>query len=97
MIPTDLVNNVLREPYRERLRLIIAELGTGLAGRPGGPRGDDRAGHPGLRETDETLAILEAQTDVLRNFVTDSDDAIDDLAANRADVVRFVQEAGRDR
>ena len=31
-IPTDLVNNVLRRPYRERLRMIITELGTGLAG-----------------------------------------------------------------
>ncbi|MDQ4048949.1 MAG: MlaD family protein, partial [Actinomycetota bacterium] len=30
-IPLDLVNNVLRRPYRERLRLIINELGTGLA------------------------------------------------------------------
>ncbi len=28
-IPTDLVNNILRRPYRDRLRLIIAELGTG--------------------------------------------------------------------
>ncbi len=33
-IPQDLVNNILRRPYRERLRLIINELGTGLAGRP---------------------------------------------------------------
>src|SRR6266511_1532596 len=32
-VPTDLLNNVLRRPYRERLRLIIAELGTGLADR----------------------------------------------------------------
>ncbi len=37
-IPVDLVNNILRLPYRERLRLIIGELGTGLAGRPRGPR-----------------------------------------------------------
>ena len=31
---------------------------------------------------------------MLRNFVEDSDDVIDDLANNRADVVRFVREAG---
>ena len=94
VIPTDLVNNVLREPYRERLRLIIAELGTGLAGRPDDLAATLERAHPGLRETNETLAILRGQTDVLRNFVEDSDDAIDDLAANRADVVRFVREAG---
>ena len=33
-IPVDLVQNVMRRPYRERLRFIINELGTGLAGRP---------------------------------------------------------------
>ena len=38
-IPQDLVNDVLRRPTRERLRLFVASLGTGLAGRP--------AGHPG--------------------------------------------------
>jgi ABC-type transporter Mla subunit MlaD len=94
VIPADLVNNVLREPYRERLRLIIAELGTGLAGRPDDLAATLERAHPGLRETNETLAILRGQTEVLRNFVEDSDDAIDDLAANRADVVRFVREAG---
>jgi ABC-type transporter Mla subunit MlaD len=94
VIPADLVNNVLREPYRERLRLIIAELGTGLAGRPEDLAATLERAHPGLRETNETLAILAGQTDVLRNFVEDSDDVIDDLAAKRADVVRFVREAG---
>ncbi len=33
-IPQDLLQDVMRRPYRERLRLIINELGTGLAGRP---------------------------------------------------------------
>ena len=33
-IPPDLINTVMRRPYRERLRLIISELGAGLAGRP---------------------------------------------------------------
>src|SRR5436305_3069494 len=34
-IPADLVQNVLRLPYRERLRLIVNELGAGVAGRDG--------------------------------------------------------------
>lgn len=93
-IPADLVNNVLREPYRERLRLIIAELGTGLAGRPDDLAETLRRAHPGLRETNEVLGILAGQTQVLRDFVSDSDEVIDDLAANRDDVVRFVEEAG---
>src|SRR5688572_10681816 len=31
-IPIDLVNNVLRRPYRERLAIILDELGAGVAG-----------------------------------------------------------------
>ncbi|MEJ7718678.1 MAG: MlaD family protein [Thermoleophilaceae bacterium] len=33
-IAMDLVQNIMRRPYRERFRLILSELGTGLAGRP---------------------------------------------------------------
>ena len=33
-IPPDLLNTVMRRPYRERFRIILSELGTGLAGRP---------------------------------------------------------------
>jgi len=93
IIPADLVNNVLREPYRERLRLIIAELGTGLAGRPEDLAETLERAHPGLRETNKVLEILGNQTDVLRNFVSDSDEVVDDLARNRGDVARFVREA----
>ena len=35
-IPLDLVNNVLRRPYRERLGIILDELGVGVAGRARG-------------------------------------------------------------
>src|SRR5687768_5375132 len=33
-IPPDLIASVMRRPYRERFRLILSELGVGLAGRP---------------------------------------------------------------
>ena len=61
-IPQDLVNNILRRPYKERLRLVINELGTGPGGpargpgrgaapRPPGPARDQRhAAHPGQPE-----------------------------------------------
>src|SRR5206468_10383177 len=34
VVPLDIVQNVMRQPYVDRLRIIIDELGTGLAGRP---------------------------------------------------------------
>ncbi len=62
-IPQDLVNNVLRRPYKERLRLVINELGTGLAGRPKDLQAVLRRAHPGLRETSATLRILGRQNE----------------------------------
>ena len=42
-IPVDLVNDIMRRPYRERFRLLITELGTGLAGPAGRPPGGAQA------------------------------------------------------
>ncbi len=48
-IPADVLNNVMRRPYRERFRLILNELGTGLAGRPRELNEVIWRAHPGLR------------------------------------------------
>ena len=65
-IPTDVVNNIMRRPYRERFRLILTELGTGLAGRPDDLQEVLRRAHPGLRETSSTLQILGDQNAVIK-------------------------------
>ncbi len=72
-IPTDLVNDIMRRPYRERFRLLITELGTGLAGRPDDLQEVLRRAHPGLRETSRVLGILGDQNRVIKNFITNSD------------------------
>jgi ABC-type transporter Mla subunit MlaD len=89
-IPTDLVNDIMRRPVRERLRLILSELGTGLAGRP-----DDIAevlerAHPGLRETSRVLRILGDQNQVIQKFIADADTAVNELEQNKKDVARWV-------
>jgi ABC-type transporter Mla subunit MlaD len=93
-IPADLVNNVMRRPYRERFRLIISELGTGLAGRPDDLQEVLQRAHPGLRETSKVLRILGDQNQVIKDFITDSDTVVQELEKNKRDVVRFVREAG---
>jgi ABC-type transporter Mla subunit MlaD len=94
-IPTDLVNNVLRRPYRERLRLILAELGTGLAGRPDDLAEVLRRAHPGLRETQKVLKILGNQSEIIRNFIKDSDTVVAQLDAKKHEVARWITETGR--
>jgi virulence factor Mce-like protein len=93
-IPFDLVNDILRRPYSERLRIIIGELGAGLAGRPGDLRAVLRRAHPGLRETSETLRILGRQTRTIERFVEDADTVVAALERRKRDVTRFVSEAG---
>jgi len=93
-IPVDLVNDIMRRPYRERFRLIITELGTGLAGRPHDLQEVLRRAHPGLRETSRVLRILGNQNEVIKNFITDSDTVVNELEKNKQDVVRWIEEAG---
>lgn len=93
-INTDLINNVLRRPFRERFRLILAELGTGLAGRPDDLNEVVRRAHPGLRETTKTLRLLARQSEVIQDFIRDSDTVLRDLADRKEDVARWVEEAG---
>jgi virulence factor Mce-like protein len=92
-IPADLVNNVLRRPYRERLTLILNELGIGLAAR-----GDDlnetiRRAVPALRDTQQVLRILDENKFVIQQLTRDADRVLARLAGNRRDVARFVEEA----
>ncbi len=94
-IPQDLVNDILRRPYRERLRLIVSTLGTGLAGRPEDLSEVLRRAHPGLRETSRTLKILGDQNRVIERFIADADTVIAELEGNKRDVVRWVKETGR--
>jgi phospholipid/cholesterol/gamma-HCH transport system substrate-binding protein len=94
-IGLDLVNNILRRPYRDRLRLIVGELGAGLAGRPQDLNAAIRRAHPGLRETSQTLRIVGRQTRTIRSLIRDADRVIGELERRKTDVSRFVREAGR--
>src|SRR3954454_4919323 len=65
-IPLDLVNNILQRPYRQRLGIILDELGVGVAGRAGEIQDVVRRASPALRETDKVLAKLAVQNQTLK-------------------------------
>ncbi|MDQ4041586.1 MAG: MlaD family protein, partial [Actinomycetota bacterium] len=81
-IPADLVNNILRLPERDRLRILLNEFGTGLAARGEDLNEAIRRGVPALRETDRLLAILARENRVLADLVRDGDAVITALADN---------------
>ena len=92
-IPPDLISNIQRKPYRERFRLIISELGTGLAGRPDDLNEVIRRAHPGLRETSETINILARQNRIIRDFITNADRVSQAVEPNKENVARWAEEA----
>jgi len=85
-VDLDLLNDVMREPYRERLSIIVNELGIGLAGR-----GEDlneviRRANPALREVDQVLRLLARQNDELESLAVDGDTIMQPLARERRHV-----------
>ena len=91
-IPADLLANVMRRPYRERLRIILNELGAGVGGRAEDVNATIRRASPALRETDKVLKVLARQNQVLKDLSTNADTVVGDLAGNRRNVGRFVKE-----
>src|SRR5215208_915687 len=94
-VDVDLVNNIMRLPYRQRFAIIINEFGTALAGR-----GDDlneaiHRANPALRETDKVLAILARQNRVLANLQRESDAVLAPLADRRKRVTSFINNANQ--
>jgi virulence factor Mce-like protein len=94
-IAADLVQDVMRLPYRERFTLIVNELGAAAAARSGDLQAALARAVPALSETDNLLSLLANDSTTLQNLTRDSDRVITALANNSANVNRFIVEAGR--
>jgi phospholipid/cholesterol/gamma-HCH transport system substrate-binding protein len=92
-IPADLVQNIMRLPYRERFTLIINELGAAVAARSMDIKDALRRADPALAETDNLLALLANDARTIRNLNVAADTVITALASDKQDVLRFVTEA----
>jgi ABC-type transporter Mla subunit MlaD len=90
-VDLDLINNIMRLPYRDRLSLILSELGTGLAGRGTEINQVVRRADPALREVDEVLKLLASQNKVLADLARDSDTTLAPLARERRHISSFIR------
>jgi ABC-type transporter Mla subunit MlaD len=90
----DLVGNIMRLPQQERLRLIINELGAGLAGNGEALGAAIRRADPALRQADELVKVLAAQDELLGRLVDESDAVLAPLAERRAALGGFIEHAG---
>lgn len=91
-IDMDLVQNMWQVPQRRRLAVILNELGAGLGAR--GRDLDDalRAALPGLRDTDDVLQVLEAQTGDLRRLVREGRRSMEPFARSRERFAGFLRQ-----
>ena len=92
-VQPDLVQNTLREPYKDRLAILINEFGTALAGNPKELNQAIALGSPALRKLQAALRILADENRTIRDLNANSDKIITQLANKRQDVISFIQHA----
>lgn len=91
----DLLANIMRLPQSDRLRLIIAELGTGLSGNGAELRNVIERANPTLQQATRLVEILAAQNGTIADLVEQSDQALAPLAERRGDLAGFISASGR--
>ena len=90
----DLINNIMRLPQQERLRLIINELGAGLAGNGEALNAAIKRADPALQQADELVQVLAEQDELLGQLVDQSDAVLAPLAERREALGGFIEHAG---
>ena len=92
-VQLDLVQNTLRESYKDRLSILINEFGTALAGNPKDLNDAIRLGSPALRKLEGALRILASENRTIRDLNANADKIITQLANRRQDVINFIQDS----
>ncbi len=88
-VDPDLLNDITRLPERQRLTIILNELGVGLAGRGKDLNVVIRRANPALQELDKVLAILAGENHVLAKLAVDSDKALAPFAKVRKQFAEY--------
>jgi len=94
-VDVDLLGDISRLPERQRLTIILNELGAGLAGRGSDLHEVIQRANPALREFDRVLAILAGENKVLAKLAVDSDKALGPFARVRKQVADFLVQSNR--
>ena len=89
-VDVDLLGNINRLPVRQRLTIILNELGAGLEERGSDLNVVIRRANPALQEFGKVLAILAGENKVLAKLAVDSDASLAPLAKVRERVANFI-------
>jgi ABC-type transporter Mla subunit MlaD len=94
-VDLDLVFATLRMPYRQRLTILVNELGVGLAGRPRELNAAIRRANPALQRVNRVLSILDRDRRTLGRLIDASDEVLAELASRRGEVASFIERSDR--
>ena len=89
----DLIGDVARLPYTQRLTIIINELGAGLAGNGTALTQVVERADPALEAIDKVLAILASENHTLAQLSTDSNQVVAPLTRDRAQIADFIDQS----
>lgn len=89
-VDPDLFFDIFRLPVRQRLSIVINELGTGLAGSGEALRSAVRRADPAFFQLERTLDILAGQRRALARLADGSDRVLEPLARERDHLAGFV-------
>jgi virulence factor Mce-like protein len=94
-IDLDLVFDVFRAPYRQRLAIILNELGAGLDGRGEDLNAIIRSANPALGEARRVLTTLNDQRAALQDGIDQTDKVLASVSANPQSFDRFITKLSR--
>jgi phospholipid/cholesterol/gamma-HCH transport system substrate-binding protein len=92
-IDPDLLGDIARLPERQRLTIILNELGAGFAGRGADLRVIIRRANPALQELEAVLSILASENRVLTHLAVEGDRSLAPLATDRSRLADFITQS----
>ncbi len=93
-VDLDLINNIMRLPFRQRFTIILNEFGTALAGNGRELNAALKVTDPALKEFGDVLGILARQNKQLAALAVNGDTVLEPLARERAHVAGFINSSG---
>lgn len=93
-VDIDLINNVMRLPFRERFTIILNEFGTALSGNGEELNAALKVTDPALKEFGDVLGILARQNKELGALAENGSKVVTSLAKERTRVSGFINSSG---
>ena len=93
-VDIDLINNVMRLPFRERFTIILNEFGTALAGYGAELNAALKVTDPALKEFGDVLGILARQNKELGALAENGSKVVTSLASERTRISGFINSSG---